>query len=138
MPFVLSERMVTAPAENRLVVLGQSWGSGMSFSWPFKGPSEILDYDIDWTWRLYSASELALAQQDAGQPVTIIPADMIETSQFTLPAGITATQSANTTTATKVWLTGGVVGQVYLVQNEIVTAGGRTMDQTIKIKIKTN
>ena len=137
MPFVLSERLVTAPAESRLVVLGQSWGSGMSFSWPFKGPSEILDYDIDWTWRLFSASELAQAQQDAGERVTIIPADTIETSQFTLPAGITATQSANTTTATKVWLSGGVVGQVYLVQNEIVTAGGRTMDQTVRIKIKT-
>jgi hypothetical protein len=139
MPFVLSERLVTAPAESRLVMLGQSWGGGMSFSWPFKGPSEILDYDIDWTWRLYSASELALAQaqQDAGEPVTITPADTIATSQFTLPAGITATQSANTTTATKVWLSGGTIGQVYLVQNEIVSAGGRTMDQTVKLKIKT-
>jgi hypothetical protein len=138
MPFTLTERLATAPAESRLVVLRQSWGSGMSRNWPFKDPDEILDYAIDWTWRLYSASELAQAQaqQDAGEPVTIMPTDTIATSQFTLPAGITATQSANTTTATKVWLSGGTVGQAYLVQNEIATTGGRTMDQTVKIKTK--
>jgi hypothetical protein len=107
-------------------------------NWPNKDPDEVLDYDIDWTWRLYSKAELALAQaqQDAGQAVTIVPADTIATSTFTLPTGITANSSSNTTTATKVWLSGGAEGQSYPIVNEILTAGGRRMDQTVKIKIK--
>lgn len=110
----------------------------MSLTWPSKDPDEILDYDLDWTWRLYSKAELALAQaqQDAGQPVTIVPADTILTSTYTLPVGIVANSTSNTTTSTKVWISGGVEGASYLVQNEIVTAGGRTMDQSLKLKIK--
>lgn len=109
----------------------------MALSWPAKDPDEILDYDIDWTSRLYSESELA--QVEAG--ATVVPADTIASSTFTLPAQtgtnqLVANSTANTTTATKVWLAGGVEGSVYLVLNRVVTAGGRTMDQTVKLKIK--
>lgn len=104
----------------------------MSLSWPAKDPDEILDYDIDWTSRLYSPAELDLV--DAGQ--TVVPADIILTSTFTLPIGITANSSSNTTTTTKVWLAGGTDGQTYLILNRIVTSGGRTMDQTVKLKVK--
>lgn len=105
----------------------------MSLSWPAKDPDEILDYDVDWTSRLYSADELALVA--AGQ--TVVPADHIATSQFTLPVGIVANSSTFSNTATKVWLSGGTDGQAYAIVNRITTPGGRTMDQTIKIKIKT-
>lgn len=111
----------------------------MSKSWPAKDPDEVLDYDVDWTFRLYNEAELeaAQAQLDAGQDVTIVPADTIATSTFTLPTGIVANSSTNTTRVTKVWLSGGTDGQAYLIQNRIVTSGGRTMDQTVKLKIKT-
>jgi hypothetical protein len=97
----------------------------MSLSWPPKDPDEILDYDIDWTGRLYNEAELLLVA--AGQ--TVVPADTIATSTFTLPPGIVANSTSNTTTATKVWISGGTEGISYLVQNRIVTAGGRTMDR---------
>lgn len=108
-------------------------------TWPFKDPDEVLDYDLDWTRRLYDADELAAAQaqEDAGQPVTIVPADIIATSTFTLPTGtLVAASTENSTTATKVWLTGGDEGESYVITNEITTAGGRTMDQSVKIKVK--
>jgi hypothetical protein len=110
----------------------------MTLRWPFKDPDEVLDYDVDWTFRLYSKAELAaaLAQQNAGQPVTIVPADTIVTSTFTLPSGITANSTTNGPTATKVWISGGVEGVSYLITNEVRSAGGRLMDQTIKLKIK--
>lgn len=101
-------------------------------SWPFKDPDEVLDYDIDWTQRLYSESELA--QFDAGADVD--PVDTIASSTFTLPVGIVATTSSFSDTATKVWLSGGTEGETYLIQNRLVTAGGRTMDQTVKLKVK--
>lgn len=112
----------------------------MAKSWPVKDPDEVLDYDVDWTRRLYDEGELALA--DAGTPPET-PSDTIATSTFVLPDQVgsdnplVADSTENTTTRTKVWLSGGVIGQSYEIVNRIVTAGGRTMDQTVKLKIKT-
>lgn len=101
----------------------------MSLSWPAKDPDEVLDFDIDWASRLLSADEIA-----AG---TTTPADAIASSQFTLPAGtLVANSSSYSSTRTKVWLSGGDDGLSYAVLNRIVTAGGRTMDQTVKLKVK--
>jgi hypothetical protein len=87
--------------------------------WPYKDPDEVLDYEIDWSARLNG--------------------DTIASSTFTLPPGATlvADDATNTTTSTKIWLSGGTEGQTYFVMNEVVTSAGRTMDQTVKIKIKT-
>jgi hypothetical protein len=105
----------------------------MSSSWPFKDPDEILDYDIDWTNRLYSKAELD--QVALGQ--TVVPADTISTSAWTLDSGtVVIGTTSHTTTATKVWLSGGVLGETSVLTDRIVTAGGRTMDLTVKVKIK--
>ena len=88
----------------------------MALAFPNKDPNEVLDYQIDWTLRL------------AG--------DTISTSTWTVPAGITKDSDSNTTTAATVWLSGGTLGETYELLNRIVTAGARTMDQTVKIKIK--
>ena len=103
-------------------------------TWPAKDPDEILDYDLDWTPRLYSTDELD--RIEAGETVT--PADTIASSSFTLPSGtLVANSSSYTSTHTKVWLAGGAEGESYLVQNRVTTAGGRTMDQTVKLRIRT-
>jgi hypothetical protein len=88
----------------------------MSKSWPFKDPNEVLDYELDWSIRL--------------------EADTITTSTWTVPAGITMNSSSHTTTVSVIWLSGGVEGASYEILNRIVTAGGRTMDQTVKLKIR--
>jgi len=55
---------------------------------------------------------------------------------FSLPAvGPVAISSRFTCTATKVCLSGGAEYQTYLIQNRITTVGGRTMDQTVKLKV---
>lgn len=89
----------------------------MALIWPPKDPEEVLDYDIDWTKRL------------AG--------DTISASVFTVPEGdVVVGSSTNTTTTTKVWLSGGTLGETCEVLNHITTAGGRQMEQTVKLKIK--
>lgn len=88
----------------------------MSLSWPPKDPDENLDYKIDWTARL------------AG--------DTIQTSLWIVPVGLTKGAESNTNTATTVWLTGGTINTDPQVTNRITTAGGRTMDQTVKLKIR--
>lgn len=90
----------------------------MSLAWPNKDPDEVLDYVVNWAARLES--------------------DTIVTSTWpTVPAGITKNSDTNTATTTTIWLSGGVLGAAYEFVNRVVTAAGRTMDQTIKLKIKT-
>lgn len=90
----------------------------MALAWPFKDPDEILDYRINWVARL--------------------GVDTIVTSTFSVAvgAGLVVDSNSFTDTITTVWLSGGTLGVTYQVLNRITTLGGRTMDQTVKLKIK--
>lgn len=88
----------------------------MSLSWPVKDPDEVLDYQVDWSARLGT--------------------DTIATSTWIVPAGITKDSDDHTATTATIWLSSGVLGATYEIQNRITTVGLRTMDQTIKLKIK--
>lgn len=85
----------------------------MSLTWPDKDPDEVLDYVVRWAARL------------AG--------DTIDTSTWVVPAGLTKDSDTKTGTTTTIWLSGGTAGQEYSLVNRVVTAGGRTMDQTITL-----
>lgn len=81
-----------------------------------KDPNAVLDYPIDWSdW---------------------LDSDTISTSAWTVEPGITEDSSSNTTTVATIWLSGGTAGETYSITNTIVTAGGRTNDQTITIEVK--
>lgn len=88
----------------------------MALKWPDKDPDEVLDYELDWTARL--------------------DGDTISTSTWTAPAGITKNSDSHTTAVSKIWLSGGTLAVRYDLLNRITTAAGRTMDQTVSIKIK--
>jgi hypothetical protein len=88
-----------------------------TLTWPDKDPDEVLDFQVDWSERL-----------DDG--------DVISTSTFTVPAGLTLNSSSKTDTTTTAWLQGGTLNSNYDVLNRIVTTGGRTMDQTIRLRIR--
>ncbi len=91
----------------------------MTLSWPTKDPDEVLDYRIDWSERL---------EED----------ETILSSSWTVPVGLTQNSTTSTTTTTTIWLSGGATkGKIYSVQNRVITSGGRTMDQTVQIKINT-
>lgn len=86
-------------------------------SWPSKDPNEVLDFTIDWSDRL-------------------VADDTILTSTWTVPVGLVNQRVATTSVLATVWLGGGVLGTTYDVANQVVTAGGRTMDQTMRLKIR--
>lgn len=83
-----------------------------------KDPDEVKDYGVNWAARL-----------DEG--------DTIATSDWIVPDGIIEDSATNTTTTTTIWLSGGTLGTTYSLVNRITTAGGRTLDQTCKLKVKT-
>lgn len=88
---------------------------------PDKDPDEVLDYQINWA-----------APLDDG--------DTIATSVWsivTAPDAVLEIDSdAATATTTTVWLSAGTLGKRYALLNRITTVGGRTMDQTVWIKLK--
>ena len=86
-------------------------------SWPAKDPNEILDYQIQWSPRLRT--------------------DTISTSTFSLKTanGVSIDSQSNTTTTSTVWLSGGTAGGTAVINCRIVTAAGRTMDQTVYLEI---
>ncbi len=83
-----------------------------------KDPNEVVDYDITWADQMTDLD------------------DTISSSTWTVPAGITKDSSSFTDTRTKVWLSSGTTGETYTLLNRVVTAGGRTLDQSVKLKMK--
>jgi len=80
-----------------------------------KDPDSQLDYTISWlSW---------------------LNGDTIATSSWAAESGITIEDESNTTTTATVWLSGGTLGEVYLATNTIVTAGGRTDERSITLRV---
>ena len=81
-----------------------------------KDPNATLDFVFDWTaW---------------------LAGDTISTSAWApLPSDLTAASTSNTTLTATIFVSGGTPGRTYRLRNRIVTAGGRTEDQTAELVI---
>lgn len=88
----------------------------MRLEWPFKDPDEVLDYEIDYSSRLNG--------------------DAIISSTWIIPAGIVMDSAFASATVSTIWLSGGTIGETYTLVNRIITSGGRTMDQSVRLKIR--
>ena len=83
-----------------------------------KDPDEVKDYSVNWS--------RMLAQYD----------DTILSSEWIVPDGIDADRDTSDDTSTIIWLSGGTLGADYDLTNRIVTIGGRTLDQSITIRVR--
>lgn len=80
-----------------------------------KDPQAVLDYTFDWSvW---------------------LGTDTIASKTLTV-TGATLNSSSNTTTAVTAWIAGGVAGYDVFVLCQIVTAGGRTDERTLRLKVQ--
>jgi hypothetical protein len=80
---------------------------------------EVKDYTLDWSDELVS--------------------DTISTSAWTIsPTSsppLVEDSETNDTTTTTIWLSGGMIGEDYTLENTIVTTGGRTCVATIEVRV---
>jgi hypothetical protein len=83
-----------------------------------KDPADAADYGLDWTRQLNGDTILTSAW--AVEP----------TGSLTLGA------EANTVTSTSVFLAGGTDGEDYALENTIATAGGRTFQRSVIIRVR--
>lgn len=81
-----------------------------------KDQNAVLDYTVNWA--------------------TFLGVDTIASDSWIVPVGITSASESNTTTTSTIWLSGGTLGTKYALTNRIVSAGGRTEDKTIYVKVK--
>jgi hypothetical protein len=87
----------------------------MKLRWPRKDPSDVVDYQIDWS--------------------ALLDTDTILTSVWVAPSGFTKTAETNTATTATVWLSGGPVG-VQRITNTITTSGGRTFERSVELPVE--
>ena len=91
----------------------------MALTWEaVKDPDEIKDYVLDWS--------------------SLLGEDEIVSSTWTIAdgAGLVIDSESATATSTTIWLSAGVIGTTYHLLNRVTTSGGRTYDQTVKLKCK--
>ena len=82
-----------------------------------KDPDAVLDYTVDW-----------------GPWLTGI-ADTIATVTWLPDAGLTVVSDSNTATTATAFVSGGTVNTIKSLTCRVTTAGGRTDDRTISLKI---
>lgn len=85
--------------------------------WDDKDPDEHVDFELDWRKR----------RLDEG--------DNVAASTWTVPDGLTMTESSFDVDGTVIWLSGGTLNETYVLVNRVETAGGRTMDQSVRLRI---
>lgn len=91
----------------------------MALTWDPKDPDEVLDYKLDWSARM--------VEDD-----TITTSIWLPVDGLTVDSDDIGEDGASTT----IWLSGGTLDASYDLTNRVTTSGGRTMDQTVKLKIK--
>ncbi|WP_439398700.1 hypothetical protein ACRQ5Q_15115 [Bradyrhizobium sp. PMVTL-01] len=88
-----------------------------------KSPTEVADFDIDWTVRLagdtIASSSWAISDGDIGAAGTLA----INSSSFT-------------TTLAKVELSGGNLGVLYTLANTVNTASGQRLVETVQLPVR--
>lgn len=82
-----------------------------------KDPDSVLDYGVTFV-------DFLAADED------------ITAFTVTVPAGLTKQSESLLTPIVKVWLTGGTLGEAYLVKVHITTDQGRQDDRTFRVQIR--
>ena len=82
-----------------------------------KDPDAILDYGFDWSDWLASGETLTA-------------------STWTVPAGISEGANQRDDTSVLIWLSGGTVGESYLISCKIVTSDSRTDERSFTIIVE--
>lgn len=95
--------------------------------WDPKDPDDTDVFTLSWVPRLGTD--------------TISSASWLIDGEETWPVGsglLTKESESHTTTAVTIWLSGGVLDDDYDLTSRVVTIGGRTMDQSVKLKVRAN
>jgi hypothetical protein len=89
-----------------------------------KDPAAKKDYLLDWSAWLPTGDTIS----SSAWAIDVAPDASLAIAGSPAPS--------NTTTTATAWLTGGTLGQRYVLRNRITTAGGRTDDRSVGVTVK--
>ena len=105
----------------------------MSFRWPNKDPDEILDYSVDWS-RFLGTATLSSAtwyvDNESGTKTLLTATGTVNTLRST-----SQTISSDNKTAT-VHLADGTNNMQYVIYCQITDSAGTTAERVIKLKVR--
>lgn len=112
----------------------------MSFRWPVKDPDETLDYSVDWSRFLSSAtissvdwfvqtSEIGKTEIADGETLTTASSNAVTDS-------IQNISSTETDTVATINIAGGVLNREYTFTCRITDSNARVAERTIKLAIR--
>ena len=84
-----------------------------------KDPSDKVDVGLDWDANDFLSNRTAT----------------ISSSTWTVPSGLTAVTSSNTTTKTVVRLSGGTANRAYVITNHVVLSNAEEFDRSLEIRV---
>lgn len=96
-----------------------------------KDPDERDDFKLNWTNRLAPIAD-TIAD---GQSTWTIVTDQTGSAN---PLNIYDNDIFNSNKSTRAWIEGGVEGTKYELLNEVITTGGRTLQQTCYLPVKSH
>jgi hypothetical protein len=113
----------------------------MSFRWPNKDPDETLDYSVDWSrflvsatinnvvWFVKSKAYPTKTQLDAGETLTLASGSATTDS-------IQNVSQTNTTTVATINIGGGTNNEEYTFFCQVTDSTGSTAERVIKLRVK--
>jgi len=114
----------------------------MSFRWTTKDPDETLDYSIDWSRFLGTAtiSSVTWSVQTPEIGKTTLPAgqDLTTASSSAVTDSIQNISQTNTTTVATINLAGGVLNRDYTFTCAMTDSTGSVAERTVKMRIREN
>jgi hypothetical protein len=115
-PFQRIWEILAKPHSWQLVPTPRYWMVTDAMLYTTKDPNSTEDFLFDWTLELNG--------------------DTIVSSVWSAPAGITVVSNSNISTLTTARISGGTLGQTYLVQNTVTLASGQIKTRGITISIQ--
>lgn len=113
----------------------------MSFTWPNKDPDEQLDYSVDWSRFLDTAtisSVIWYVKSNTYTTKTILASG--ETLAVASSAASTDTiqnvSQSNTTTVSTINIGGGTANEEYTFSCKVIDSTGSQAERTIKLRVK--
>ena len=113
----------------------------MAYQWPFKDPDETLDYSIDWS-RFLGTATITAVVWSVKTPVYSTETVLDSGEDLTTASGSAVTDSiqnvsqTNTNTVATINIASGVANREYTFYCKITDSTGSTAKRAVKLKVK--
>ena len=112
----------------------------MSYRWPVKDPDETLDYSVDWSRFLDTATIGSVSwfvqTDEIGKTALASGQDLTTASGGTVTDSIQNVSQSNTTTVATINIGSGVTNREYIFTCRMTDSTGSTAERTIKIVVR--